>query len=105
MKMDYGDLSDLAGLNNGSPNGDEGCEGCDGSGIRWPAGPSCPLPDLPAGWVVVERCDSCERFPDDLAAAAVVCGQSKWLQCESGGFHAVGLPRAAVNVAATSAER
>ena len=93
MTVDSGGLSDVAGLDDDSPESDERCEGCDGSGIRCPAGPSCPLPDLPAGWVVVERCDYCERYPDDLAAAAIVCDKSMWLQCESGGFHAVGLPR------------
>ena len=51
------------------------------------------LPDLPDGWVVVERCDYCEQYPDDLTAAEVVCDDAMWLRCASGSDHAVGGPR------------
>jgi hypothetical protein len=73
MKVVSGGLPDQPGFGSYSSEGGEGCEGCGGSGIRCPAEPSCLLPDLPAGWVVAERCDVCERYPDDLSAAEVVC--------------------------------
>jgi hypothetical protein len=41
-------------------------------------------------WTIVERCDACERFPNDLSAAAVVFHDVKWVQCAAGGWHAVG---------------
>jgi hypothetical protein len=66
------------------------CENCDGSGIRAPVAPSCPLPDCPEGWVVVERCDYCDRYPDDLEAASVIFAEVRWTQCASGGWHALG---------------
>ena len=92
MNMVNGDLPD-----DPSDEFSETCEGCDGSGIRCPAEPSCPLPQMPAGWVVVERCDYCEKYEDDLAAAAVVCDEAIWLRCESGGCHAVGRPKSPVH--------
>lgn len=73
MRMVRGDLPRHVGFGNYSSGNGEDCEACGGSGIRCPAEPSCSLPDLPVGWVVVERCDLCERYPDDLAAAEVVC--------------------------------
>ncbi len=46
---------------------DEACDGCDGSGIRPDSTQhGGPVPD---GFVAVERCDTCQRFDDDLAAA------------------------------------
>ena len=67
----------------------EPCEGCDGSGIRAPATPSCRLPILESGWFVVERCDYCERYSDDLCAAESQFLESKWIRCASGGWHAI----------------
>ncbi len=90
MKMVCGGLPDEAGSRNYSSQGGEDCEGCDGGGIRFPAEPSCTLRDLPTGWVVVERCDACAQYPDDLVAAEVVCEEPTWFHCESGGLHAVG---------------
>lgn len=69
---------------------DEPCEGCDGTGLRAPATPSCFLPVRYRSWVVVERCDYCERFPDDLTAARTLFTDAKWIECASGGWHAVG---------------
>lgn len=46
------------------------CEGCDGHtvpGVRWPTAPSG---DTSREWV--ERCDTCQRYPDDDAAAQAV---------------------------------
>ena len=37
------------------------CEGCGGSGVRAPATPSCAIDHL-TGWILVERCDVCEKF-------------------------------------------
>ena len=65
------------------------CPGCPGNGIRCPATPSCRLPRM-KGWTVVERCDTCQHYPNDLAAAAALFTKVKWVACASGGWHAVG---------------
>lgn len=65
------------------------CPGCAGTGARCPATPSCRLPRL-KGWTVVERCDTCERYPNDLVAAAALYQTVKWVTCADGGRHAVG---------------
>jgi hypothetical protein len=90
MKTISGGFADKARCGDCSPQGDGDCEGCDGSGVRCPAEPSCILSNLPRDWVVVERCDYCERYPDDLAAARVVCEVATWMRCSEGGLHAVG---------------
>lgn len=46
----------------------DACEGCDGSGIRPDSTNHSGLP-IPDGFTVIERCDWCERFADDMAAA------------------------------------
>jgi hypothetical protein len=67
------------------------CEGCDGSGVRTPAEPSCRFSaDEVSGWVIVERCDICERYRDDLVAAAAQFRRVRWVFCTDGGHHAVG---------------
>lgn len=67
------------------------CEGCDGSGIRCPATPSCQLREADlAGWTIIERCDTCERYPDDLSAGAALFREVRWIECASGGHHAIG---------------
>jgi hypothetical protein len=63
------------------------CEGCDGSGIRDDAHPSCLIPGVTSFVVVVERCDTCERFPDDLSAALAIYRRAAWHMCASGGWH------------------
>ena len=72
------------------------CEGCNGRGVRYPAEPSCSfLPGNVVDWVLVEKCDTCDRCPDDLAAAERVFCEAKWVACAQGGQHAVGRkPRA-----------
>lgn len=65
------------------------CAGCDGSGIRAPAEPLCALPLGGPDWIVVERCDHCERYTDDLAAAQHVSTDASWVQCSAGGWHAM----------------
>lgn len=44
------------------------CEDCDGSGVRREATPHSGE-KAPSGWEVVERCDTCEQFENDFAAA------------------------------------
>ncbi len=66
------------------------CEGCDGSGIRCPASPSCVLPhEQFRNWTIVERCDTCQLYPDDASAAATLFGEVRWIECASGGQHVV----------------
>lgn len=90
MTMVCGVLFDEAGVGNCSTQPGENCEGCGGTGIRFPAEPSCVLRHVPSGWIVVERCDYCQRYADDLTAAHIVCEHAEWVRCESGGLHAVG---------------
>ncbi len=81
------------------------CEGCDGNGVRCPAEPSCSfLPGDVADWVLVEKCDTCDRCPDDLAAAEVVFYEAKWVTCAQGGQHAVGRKPRAKSVARHATE-
>ena len=85
------DASPSAAGNNQKTRCDVRCEGCDGGGVRCPAGPECSfVPGDVAGWVLVEKCDSCDRFADDLAAAQAVFREAKWITCTQGGRHAVG---------------
>ena len=42
--------------------------------------------------MIIERCDSCERFEDDLAAALSRYSTAGWFQCEDGGWHALAEP-------------
>ena len=65
------------------------CEGCSGRGVRTPALPSCRIDGAPRAWIVVERCDSCERFDDDYAAALSLYEAAGWFQCRDGGWHAL----------------
>jgi hypothetical protein len=65
------------------------CDGCDGSGIRAPAQPSCKIEGERAPWIAVERCDTCDRYPDDLTAALSQFKVAAWFQCSDGGFHAL----------------
>lgn len=67
----------------------ENCEGCGGSGVRAPATPSCHIAGVQQGWMVVERCDLCQIFPDDLSAAHVVSTGARWMRCEDEGWHVI----------------
>ena len=64
------------------------CEGCFGNGVRDEATPTCVV-ELPIGWRVVERCDTCERFSNDLAASLSVATRAKWIRCVDGGNHVI----------------
>jgi hypothetical protein len=67
------------------------CEGCDGSGVRWPAEPGCHIPGLDESeWTIVERCDSCQRYEDDIQAAREIFEVTAWVSCLDDGWHAIG---------------
>lgn len=66
------------------------CEGCDGTGVRDHAHPSCTIPFLNAGWRVIEKCDACDKFEDDLEAAKSVAKYACWATCLNGCPHAIG---------------
>lgn len=44
------------------------CEGCEGTGIR-PHTNNGKMIEPPAGFVIVERCDHCQKYASDLEAA------------------------------------
>lgn len=57
-----------------------GCRGCAHSpvpGVRPDAGDD---ESPPPGFVIVERCDECEAYPDDLAAAAAYGADARWVE-------------------------
>ncbi len=82
-------LGELRNDSDGSFQPGEDCEGCDGSGVRIPAEPSCLLPVLPEDWCVVERCDCCEKYSNDLAAGLAFSKNGEWVKCAAGGWHAI----------------
>lgn len=65
------------------------CEACHGTGVFAPAVPSCSIDAKRVGWLVVERCDACERYADDLSAALSRFRVAGWFQCRDGGWHAL----------------
>jgi len=65
------------------------CKACGGKGLFAPAHPSCKIPGLRHPWIVIERCDICEFFPDDLLAAQSVYAVAGWFTCTGGAFHAL----------------
>jgi hypothetical protein len=65
------------------------CEACGGKGLFAPAHPSCRIPGLRRPWIVVERCDCCEYFSDDLIAAQSIYDVTGWFPCTSGSLHAL----------------
>lgn len=65
------------------------CEACHGRGVLVPAQPSCRINDIREYWLVVERCDTCEHFRNDLDAALSLFEIAGWFQCHSGGMHAL----------------
>jgi hypothetical protein len=69
------------------------CDGCEGRGARFPCAPSCTIPALKRPWIVVEKCDSCDRFPDDLSAAMTFFRIAGWFLCTDGGEHVLADPR------------
>lgn len=71
------------------PDADTCCDSCGGfSGIRDHSHPDC-TPELYAGEHIVERCDTCNRFSDDLEAAKTLYREARWVLCARGTRHAV----------------
>lgn len=64
----------------------EACDGCDGDGIRVPASPSCYV-KVPEGYVILERCDSCQLFESDADAAKSRFSRVVGIPCAHGGEH------------------
>jgi len=73
------------------------CTACGGTGVFGPAAPSCTIPAWREPWIVVERCDVCEGFTDDLQAALSRFDVAGWFVCQSGGEHALADARTARN--------
>lgn len=65
------------------------CNVCGGTGTLAPAVPSCVVPGKRRPWIVVERCDACEQYSNDLAAAISRYAVAAWVQCRNGGWHAL----------------
>ena len=63
------------------------CGACGARGVLYPATPSCRIVGWRPPWVVVEKCDACERFEDDLGAALSRFRIAGWFRCEDGGDH------------------
>lgn len=68
------------------------CEGCDGTGIRAPATPLCALEMPGPGWIVVERCDTCCKYPSDEVAARARYDVVRVVLCANGAEHVIALP-------------
>lgn len=65
------------------------CEACGGTGFFYPALPNCRVTES-AEVAVVERCDQCEQFEDDLEAAMKkVDWRARFVTCCHGGLHVV----------------
>lgn len=51
--------------------------------------PSCKIPARKEPWVVVEKCDACDRYVDDLTAASSLFQVAGWFTCNNGAQHAL----------------
>ncbi len=65
------------------------CEACGGRGMFVPAIPSCSIVALKLPWIVVEKCDTCDKFADDLCASLSEFAIAGWFPCTDGGYHAL----------------
>lgn len=65
------------------------CRMCGGRGAFVPALPACKIDAIRTHWIVVERCDACERYEDDLDAALAFFRVAGWFKCANGGEHAL----------------
>jgi len=63
------------------------CGACGGNGVLFPCHPACRIPGLTRAWIVVEKCDSCDKFADDLSAALGSFEVAGWFLCADGGEH------------------
>ena len=73
----------------------ERCQACGGSGVLAPAMPSCKILAWKEPWLVVEKCDACDRYVDDLVAASSLFQVVGWFTCNSGAQHALANRRSA----------
>ena len=71
------------------------CRACDGTGVLTPAIPSCRIPARKDPWVVIEKCDACDRYADDMAAASSAFRIAGWFACNDGAQHALANRRSA----------
>ncbi|TKJ36793.1 MAG: hypothetical protein CEE38_10860 [Planctomycetes bacterium B3_Pla] len=69
------------------------CEACGGRGMFVPATPSCSIIALRPPWIVVEKCDTCDKFADDLSASLTEFAIAGWFVCTDGGYHALAYTR------------
>lgn len=65
------------------------CEACGGKGMFVPALPSCNIVAMKPPWIVVEKCDTCDKFADDLSASLTEFAIAGWFVCTNGGYHAL----------------
>ena len=65
------------------------CQACGESGALAPAMPSCKIPARKEPWVVVEKCDACDQYVDDMAAALSLFRIAGWFACEDSAEHAL----------------
>lgn len=63
------------------------CRACDGVGLFAPSNPSCNIRARRPSWIVVEKCDTCDRYSDDMDAALSLFAIAGWFQCDDGGWH------------------
>jgi hypothetical protein len=68
------------------------CPACSGTGLLAPAVPSCSIPALKHPWIVVEKCDFCDKFTDDMTAGLSRFRIVGWFLCADGGHHALANP-------------
>lgn len=73
------------------------CEACGGRGMFVPARPSCTLTSLKPPWIVIEKCDTCDKFADDLCASLTEFTVAGWFACADGGFHVLADTRSKIH--------
>lgn len=75
---------------NSRTSDDSACDGCvTRLGLRFPVHVSCKFDPPLRGVEIVERCDLCDAFRDDLDAAHLVSPSARWVVCDEGHYHAV----------------
>ena len=72
-----------------SANQPQHCPACKGRGLLVATTPSCRIKAWRKPWIVVERCDACDRYLDDLEAALTLYSVVGWFTCENRGLHAL----------------
>ncbi len=72
------------------------CYICNGTGLLAPTIPSCKITALKYPWIVVEKCDTCDKFDDDLLAGSSKFKIIGWFLCSDGGYHALADSRSVI---------